>query len=46
MGKVATFVEQSSGKLAKKFINIKTNTKLGPKEQDVNFFRHCITEET
>jgi hypothetical protein len=46
MEKVATFVEQSSGKLAKKFINMETNTKFGPNEQDVNFFRRCITEET
>jgi hypothetical protein len=46
MGKVVTFVEQSPGKLAKKFINSETNTKLGPNEQDVNFFRRCITEET
>jgi len=46
MGKVATFVELSSGKLGKKVVNIKTNRKLDRKEQDVNFFRHCITEET
>jgi hypothetical protein len=24
----------------------KKKKKLSPKEQDVNFFRHCITEET
>jgi hypothetical protein len=46
MGKVSTFVEQNSGKLAKKFVDIKTNKKLGPNEQDVNFFRHYITKET
>jgi hypothetical protein len=46
MGKVAVFVEQSSGKLARKFINIETNTKLGTKDQDVNFFRRCNREET
>jgi len=45
MREVATFVEQDSGQLAKKFISTKTNTQLGPNEQDVNFFRHCITEE-